>query len=819
MLERLIRLIASSWRDLRVDPATIAAAVLTLGAATGMNVAMFSLIDRALLGPPRYVRHPERVFSLAFQTPGEPDPNAGMTTTSYVAFRTLRDQVPAFSRVAAFQPGPESVVVGGEQVRAQTLLVSGHYFDLLGAQARIGRALAAADEHDAMPTTVLSHAFWIARYGGDAAILGRHVAIAGIEYTVVGVMPAGFSGHSAAAIDIWVPVTTAMRGSPGWDQTPFRNVVSVIARLADGISPATAAAQATAALERGVGLRAAGAAEVGATERRIALWLGGISLLVLFIGLANAATLLLVRGARRRRAWAIRSALGATRAHLLLQAAVEAVFVAAMALVVSLATGVWLDDLLRRILLPGVRAADGLEPRTLLAAILAGAIMAVVAAAAGAWAVPADMRPDDLRVGHGTGRSRLQTGLLLVQTAISVLLLAGAGMFARSLSGLLDQDFGMRMDGLVVVDFEPGPEAVSDQYQLFADALVRVGALPGVQAVTAFRTLPFGAHDVPPIAIPGRAEPPSAGGQLPYLIAATPELFDILGIRIVQGRAFAAEDDRGEMVTVVNETMAREVWPGEIAIGKCIRIGFDPSFDPLTASGPPVPSAAVPCRRVIGVARDVRQRSVVPTGYEDRLMQYYVPMSQVPAPPGGMPSGPGISGLVVRAAVDPSTLTLPLRRLVLNDRDDLPYLRVRPYAELLQRQVHPWQLGATLLTLFGALAITVASIGLYAAFAHAVLERRREMAIRIAVGASPSRVLAMVMREAVRLTAAGIVVGVAAACLAGRSLQSILFGIAPNDPFVLGGAAAAMLAVVAMATFLPARSASRSDPNSLLRAE
>jgi predicted permease len=819
MFERWRYELVAVVRELRGSPLIVVAAVLTLAAATGMNVAMFGLVDRALLSPPRHVQDPDRLFLLAFHAPGEPEGAAGMTTTSYVAFRTVRDHVPGFSGAAAWQRGPASVVVAGEQIRAETLLVSGNYFDVLGAGARLGRALTVTDEAEATPSAVLGHSFWISAFRGEPDIVGRHLTAGGIEYTVVGVMPSGFSGHSATSVDIWVPVATAMRANPGWDQNPFRNVVSIVARLDSGATRATATAQTTAALQRGVLLRTIVGGEVGSSERKIAFWLTGVSLLVLLIGVANAATLLLVRGARRARDWAIRTALGATRGRLLSQVCVEATVVASVATGASLVLGYWLDGAVRRVLLPRVSVSDGLQPRTLLAAVAAGVVVGVAAAVAGAWTIPSGARPDQLKDSHASGRARLQNALLVVQTAVSVLLLAGAGMFGRSLYGLLQQDFGLQMDDVLVVDFEQGPDVLRAQHQIFADALDRVRALPGVQSVTPFRTLPFGGHDIPPIAIPGRADPPNMGGQLPYLIAAAPELFDILGVKIVQGRRFEAGDDRGEMVAIVNETMAREGWPGESAIGKCIRIGFDPSFDPFTASGPHVPSPSLPCRRVIGIAKDVRQRSVVPTDYEDRLMQYYVPMSQVPDPPGGIEPGPRVAGLLVRTVEDPSNLIVPLRRLVVNGRANIPYVRVRPYVELLERQVQPWRLGATLLAMFSALAIAVAAIGLYAAFAHAVLERRREMAIRVAIGASPARVVGMILREALRLTAVGIVAGTAGAVMAGRSVQSILYGIVPADPLVLGGAAAAMLVVVAIATSLPARTASRADPNSLLRAE
>ena len=243
---------------------------------------------------------------------------------------------------------------------------------------------------------------------------------------------------------------------------------------------------------------------------------------------------------------------------------------------------------------------------------------------------------------------------------------------------------------------------------------------------------------------------------------------------------------RGAPVVVVNETMARTVWPGENALGKCIRIGFDPSFDPLLRRDHPGRLRLSPCREVVGVARDIRQRSVVPGGSEDRLMQYLVPQSQVPGRPAGVGPGPGIQGLLVRGGVDADALIAPIRRAVLDGRTDLPFVEVRPYAELLHRQMRPWRLGTALLTLFGVLALGVAATGFYAAFAHAIAERRREMAIRIAIGAQPARVLAMILRESGRVAAIGVVCGLLLAVVAGRWLQSMLVGIVPADPLVLG---------------------------------
>jgi hypothetical protein len=253
-------------------------------------------------------------------------------------------------------------------------------------------------------------------------------------------------------------------------------------------------------------------------------------------------------------------------------------------------------------------------------------------------------------------------------------------------------------------------------------------------------------------------------------------------------------------------------------VGKCIRIGFDDDFDPAMADGPPTPSAKVPCREVIGVAKDIRQRSLLPVDNEARLMQYFVPLAQVPRPP-FMPPDPMVRGLLLRTTVGADVLAPSIRRLIVAGRTDLPFLRVVPYRQLLEPQLRPWRMATTLLLLFGALALGVAAIGLYAAFAHAAGERRHEMAIRLALGANPAGIQRMVLREGLTIASIGVVAGAIAAAIAGRWAQALLFETAPSDPIVLGSAAALMLLVVIAATLPPARSASRADPLALLKAE
>jgi len=805
----------SALRALKSSPAPVIGAILTLALAIGMNVGMVGLVSRALLSLPEHVVDPQRLVGLAFER-GEGDERVRMSSTSYVTYSSVKEGVEAFSGVAAWQRSAGTMSIDGEQIQVKSMLVSGNYFEVLGAHARIGRPVQAFDDLAAAePVAVLSHAFWRTSFGGGA-IVGRRVTLDGLDYVVAGVMPAGFSGHSAATVDVWVPFSSAMRNSPGWDRDPYRRITSILARLAPGATSVAASSQAGIATGQKVAFDPVGGADVPAVDRRVAYWLTGVSALVFVIGIANAATLLLVRASRRRRDFAIRAALGASRGRLVRQAAFEAVVVSVLATAASLLLAAWFDGAVRQVLLPDVAPANGAARLPLAAAAIAGVLAALATGLANASNLPGGLTAGALdgTARHSGRRTLAQTSLLIVQTALSVVLLAGAGLFGRSLYNLLSQDFGMNMDGVVLVDVQQGPGAKAVP---FDEALDRVRAIPGVRAVTPIAAIPFSGFNVPPIAVPGRAEPPSIGGQLPFLQAATPEFFDILGIRIVEGRKFTAADDRGAQVVIVNETMARTVWPGESAIGKCIRIGFDPNFDPETAVGPPTPSAAVQCREIVGVAHDMRQRSLVPTGDEARLMQYFVPFSQVPVPPFIPNPDRGAWGMLLRVDTSAAAVASAVRRTIVGNRTDLPYVRVRPYSQVLDRQMRPWRLGTMLLGLFSALAVCVGAVGLYAAFAHAVSLRRREMAIRLALGARPRRVIRLVLREAVVLASAGIATGWLAAVLGGKWLQALLYDTSRTDPIVLGGAGLLMLVVVIAATFMPARAASQADPATLLK--
>ena len=800
-------------RALRASPALLVTTIVTIAAATGMNLAVLGLVDRALFRPPEGLRAPESLYRVAFVHEGRDGAPLRMATTSYVTFKTIRDDVNASAGAAAWQAGSPSVMIEGKQVRADTMLVSAEYLDLLGVQPFRGRGLL---KTGGGAPVVISHTFWSSAFRNDSQVLGRRIGFRGRTFEIVGVMPQGFTGHSVESVDAWFPLETVMTGSPGWDTDPFRNIVSVVVRARG--AAASVAEEAGVVLGQVVELSPLAGGRIADADRTVAWWLAAVSLLVLLMGLTNAATLLTVRAARRRHESSIRLALGASRGRLLAAAAGESICVALLAVLVSLVAAWWLDEVVRRVLLPGLVPSDGTPSRVVIAAALAGVLLAAVGFGATAAQLPGSAGARELQP---TRRSRVQPVLLVVQTAVSVILLAGAAMFGRTLYMLTTQDLGMAIDHLLVAEFEPGPDSVADLDELLTAALPRVRDLPGVADATVYQALPFNGFHVPPIAIPGRADVPAVGRQLPFLIAATPELHDVMGIRIVDGRGFDASDERGAPVVIVNEAMARGAWPGERAVGQCIRIGFDPDFDPATATGPPIPSAAVPCREIIGVARDVRQRSIVPSNDETALMQYYVPFTQVPMPPFVANVGPRARGLVIRVSesADASLLASSVGALLVNGRPDLPTARVRRFADIFERQLRPWRLGWALLAIFSTLAVAVSGIGLYAAFAHAVTLRRREMAIRLAVGASPWEVGASVIRDAMTLTLIGLAIGGAGAVVAGRSIGAWLYGIEPLAPLVLGATLLLMVTACMVATLLPARAAARSDPNTLLRAQ
>ena len=815
-------------RSLRREPGVAAGIVATFALAIGANAAMVGLVTRLMMVAPPGVRDPDALARLRVEVTTADGDRYAMSTTSYPVFRAARALDDAFSGVAAARAARLTTGRGADLSEVSVIAATGDYFRVLGARPAIGRFFDAGD--DELPAgsaaAVLSHAYWQRRYGGSAAVLGDHLVVDGIEYAIVGVAPRGFTGDGIAPVDLFVPLTVAQRKSdPGWANETGTHVISVIARMRSQAAIPAALGRLTASL-RSAGndeqVVAAGLVPFRASEAvsprqlEIARWLTAVATVVLLVALANVATLLLLRAARRRREIAVRLALGAHRGRLARQLLVEGWLLSGLGAAAALLVARWSSDVVRATLLPDLAPSERfMEPGSLALTIGAAFVAGIVAGLAPL--VQAGRR--DVTVGlqggrASSGRVGVQQTLIASQVALCTVLLFGAGLFVRSLRRVEAQDLGFSTSHLLLatLDFRnalPGPE----RDRAYLAAAERLTSVRGVTGATVVQAMPFGNFNVPPISVPGRAEPPSVGGQLPYLYAATPTYLRLMGVTLREGRLFTETDRRGSsLVVLVNETMARSLWPGQSALGKCIRVGFDPAVEPS-----PLAPATLPCREVVGVVRDSRVRSIRATGNEGRLMQYYVPFGQQPAPM--MPGAWQVNALVVGTVEEPSRMIGAVQRFLQGAAAEPVYARVTPYEDLLDPQIRPWRLGASLFSALGVLALAIAAVGLFAVVSYLVTQRLREIGIRLALGGTGATIATLVVGGAMRLVAIGAVLGTIAALALAPLMQSMLFETSAYDVGVIAGVAAVLALVAVAASAMPAWRAARVSPSITLQAE
>ena len=804
-----MRTLTHALRSLRREPGLVAAVVLTFALAIGANAAMFGLVSRLMLAAPPGVAEPASVARIR-------------QTTSYPRYREVASLTQAFSSVAA--AFPRKVIFGETAGAAEisAIAATGSYFRTLGARPALGRFFTPDDDQLPAGTAVavLSHSFHRNRFAGDAAALGRSILIDGTSYTIIGVAQPEFSGDGLAAVDVFVPLSAALRGSdPQWWANDRINLVSIIVRLRDGVTPAAASALARVPPDDIEPLLPASVRS--SQQARIAQWLMGVALIVLVIATANVGTLFLLRALRARREVAVRLALGATRWRIAADLAARSVILALAGAAAGLLLSGWLSRIVRATLLPNLAPNDRVADPSVMLLTLALALLAGLAAGLAPIALVSQRAILSDLIGSGMlgslSRSRGQRALIGVQVALCTLLLVGAGLFVRSLARVQGQELGFNTAHLLLVrlDFrEPLGGAREDA--VHEDLVARLRTLRGVTGATVVQATPFGNHHTPPVSVPGRDEAPNAGGQIATLYAASPEYLRLMDVRLLQGRLFDAGDRAGSpFVVLVNETFAREVWPNESALGKCVRSGMDPDKEP---EGPMAP-ATLPCRTVVGVVRDSRVRSLRPLNREASLLQYYVPWGQVPPPPAFIHDPAGVSGIVIGVAGQPADMAPAVQRFIQSNSAAPVYARVSPYQELLDPQLRPWKLGATLFVAFGALALAIAAVGLFGVISYVVSQRTREIGLRLALGGTGRTVGGWVVVGAVRMVAIGVVVGIAGALAAGRRAQDLLFQTAPYDAGVIIGAVGALVLVALAAAAWPAWRAAKVSPMVALRTD
>ena len=815
-------------RSLRREPGVAIGIVVTFALAIGANAAMVGLVTRLMSTAPPGVTDPDALARLRVDVTTADGDRYAMSTTSYPVFRETQRQRDAFSAVAASEPKRLTTGRGAEAVEVSAIAATGDYFHVLGARPVIGRFFGADD--DVLPAgnavVVLSHAYWQHRYAGSSNVLGAHLVVDGVDCTIVGVAPRGFSGDGIAPVDLFIPLTVAQRkAEPRWTSETGVHFISVIARIRNraalpaALGALTASMRAQAGDEHAVSASMAPLlADAGVSPRQmeIARWLAGVSGVVLLVAIANVATLLLLRAARRRREIAVRLALGAGRARLARQLLVEGWLLSSLGAAAALLIAQWTSDVVRVTLLPELASSERfLEPGTLAATIVAACVAGVVAGLAPLTQAGRRDVAAELQSGRSTsGRFGVQRTLIATQVGLCTLLLFGAGLFVRSLQRLEAQDLGFSTDRLLLatLDFRDAVPA-AERDRVHREIAERLTRQPGVTGATVVQAMPFGNFNVPPISVPGLPEAPNVGGQMPYLYAATPAYLKLMGVVLRDGRLFTDNDRRGSpLVVLVNETMARTVWPGQSAIGKCIRVGFDPALEPS-----PLAPATLPCRQVVGVVRDSRARSIRPTGNEGKLMQYYVPFGQQPGPPfAGVAAE--VNAVLIQVAGNPERMIGSVQRFIQGASASPVFARVRPYEDLLDPQIRPWRLGATLFSALGVLALAIAAVGLFAVVSYLVAQRLREIGIRLALGGTSVTIARLVVGGALRLVGTGAAVGAVAAFALTPLVQS-MFETSPRDIGVLGAVAAVLGVVAIAAAAFPAWRASRVSPSITLQAE
>ena len=798
-----------TWRGMKRAPGLSAMVVVTLALGIGANGAIFSMLDRIFLRPPPGVAAPHQLRRVVGDyAPPPPAPGFVRHVLGGEESVTLREGFAGAYEVAGYRVSRVRLSFETEQSAMIDIAdVHGDYFKLLGVRPWRGRFFL-REELGANPPaiTVLSHRFWRTQYASDTTIVGRSVMIGRQRLTVVGIAPPGFDGLDLNAVDIW---TIADPKDPGYG--PGTASIQMLARLESDDDVNRFVQRMNLQLARGkdgfskrttfrtepltVGRFGAANEKSNGIARRLA----GVTLIVLLIAIANVANLLLTRAIERQREVAIRVSLGVSRARLAAQLFTESALLAIISGFVALTIATWGAVLVRRLLFPQVHwAASPFDARlavftfaiALGAGVLAGLIPFV---RTGRFDLSQAMRGGSRDGGH---RSRTRVTLIVAQAALSMVLLAGAGAFLRSLRAVHLVDLGYEPSGVIMGSLLSGQQIVpyATRAAGLATARDRVASLPGVRSAAVSTLEPMGGLSFSELHFPGRDSVPQNEGGEPTFSAVSPDFFRAMGVSIREGRGFTAQDaDGAPKVMVVTSTMAKHVWGASGAIGQCVKVG----------------AVTEPCTTVVGVIEDVHRDDVV----EKETLQFFLPIAQAPR----WARQPGT--LIVQA--DPAAVEAvrgQVRSILLAT---VPGTRadVATFVEKLDPQYQPWRVGASLFTAFGLLALLVAMIGVYSAISYTVTQRSHELGIRMALGAQRSQIGGIVLGSGVRVVGVGVVVGMLVALALGRLVDSLLYGTTSRDPVVLAGVGLVLLGVTVIAAALPAWRATRLDPVRSLRAE
>ncbi len=829
MAETLLKDIRYAFRWLARSPGFSAVAILSLGLGVGVNTAMFSLVD-SLLFRPLPVSSPGTLVDV-FTTGGDGDQYA---TNSYPDFLDLKAQNTVFTDMIGYSPMMAPLSLGDRSRIAFGQVVTSNHFSMLGIQPFLGRLLVPSDDEPGAPrVVVLSHRMWQREFGSDAAIVGTSITLRGQPYSIAGVAPPEFTGVVALLTpELWMPVSHVEEVEPAGIQDSVPSPIGTTRLERRGtrwmfvkgrLRPGVSAAQAHANIEI-IGRQLAAEHVQTNKDRRMAgvptedvrllvpqtggpMEVGAAAVmtivgLVLLIACANVAGMLLARASARRREISVRLAIGASRGRLIQQLLVESALLGTLGAAAAVALAWALVQALQSIQLPlpvDVALDIRIDARVLTFSVLVAAMTGILAGLlpalkASAPSLALDLRGEPPAVRAGGRRWALGDALVVSQVALTAVLLVVAGLLLRSLGASERADVGFDYRGLAAISLDTDMVRYSPERgdEFWRQALARVNALPGVRSAglvtpTLPFTINFNQHE---LMIDNRSYVEGQRAEIIENVAASSDYLATLGVPVIDGRSIDATDIQGSPnVAVINETMARRYWPNESAVGHTFTL-----------------KAVARTYRVVGVVRDHKRHGVL----ESASPFIYYAAAQRPS---------RYHFLLARTDGDAADLVAAMRRELLAMEPGLVLMSASTLDQHLATSLMPARVGAMLASAFGVLGTLLAAIGLYGVVAFSVTRRTREIGVRMALGANPGGVLAMVMRQGFAIVGIGLVAGALLAAGAATALRGVLYGITPFDPVAWGLAIAAMIMAAALANFLPARRAMRVDPMTALRNE
>jgi putative ABC transport system permease protein len=806
-MDKLLQDIRYALRAMRRTPGFTAVALLTLALGIGANAAIFSVINAVLLRPLPFP-DPDRVLRVYSTFQGE------RGVLSPRNFLDVREQQKSFASLAAYYADGYTLSGAGDPERLDGATVSADFFGVLGVKPLVGRTFRPDEDVPGKNrVAVLGYDLWRRRFGGDRGIVGRAVTLEGVPYVVVGVMPAGFAYPEKR--EIWTPIpfdsSFTGQGSRG------AYYISAIGRLAPGATPEHAAVEVAGIAGRLARAYPEANANVGGTALPLAEALVGDirgSLLVLLaavgfvmlIACANLANLLLSRAAARQGEMAVRVALGAGRRRLIRQLLTESVALSLAGAALGLVLARWGAAFLVSMKPRGIPRLEGVGvDATVVAytagiAVLTGILFGLAPALQAARGqVATALREGGRSPSASRGSARMRGALVVAEMALAVMLLAGAGLLIRSFATLRAVNPGFRTDRaltfrIAVPESRYGRDAQIDGF--YSRLLATTAALPGAAGVGAVSALPLSGTSFNfDFTVDGRPKPPPGASATLETRAITPGYLTVMGIPVLRGRGFTEADRAGAPpVVLISQSAARKFFAGEDPIGKRIVLGWTRT-DTVHTGG-----------TVVGVVGDVKLSRL-----EDEAPPHiYLAHHQVPTQ---------AMSVVLRGTGDPLSLAPAVRRTVAALDPDVPVTRLLSVSQLVSDSVSQRRFYMLLLTLFAALALALAGVGIFGVVSYTVVQRTREIGIRMALGAAPGRVLHEVVGRGVGLAGIGLGVGLVLSLGATRTLAGLLYGVGPQDPATLAATLAVLGGAALAASWIPARRATRVDPITALRAD